>query len=705
MNNSILLEGIVTKMSHHKIMYKLRAVGIFSNLGPGLCFAALLIALNIYIFSFPGIGIGFWPQSELPAAVLHICGLLAAAGLMFIFWRSRIVERFFFHPGVLLPLAIALTSLLFWPLHDLPVRHLLGSPLTGEGVAWWLDWAVLSCACLILCQIPFYRKALAVFGLLSMAAVYVLTISHVHLGHPYTPLFYPDFLGIILLSAIPMSAALIRPEKFSLKIWLAIYVLLNLLILPTHNYAAMIFAGAGFGILILLQHEKSLKENFKIKLYHIGIVAVPLMIIIFLAGFSWLPIQHGYYAFLDQGALITIISRAYLTEVVMNQLYAEPFSWIAGLGWGSYEEQLARNLPTEWLDLTKIGYEQWDGLFQDHFHSHNIFIEALYAGGILSFLFIFLYFLSFYILAKKSLQDSALIYCSGIIFLGSFWFFMPLNVAFIILGACLLFKRSASLDFSAFQYKRHVVFLMLLVCMVFQGFAAYATYDTARVVNLYYPENHNIKTAQLDCKMDYRDHGAGGMHLSKIMLERLRYINAEAERLTKEPEKSEEVVASIRDEVQRINHLFCQTDIYIAEHRPSIRLSIARLLVRGEILLAHAGHLDEETKQYYYNGWQADLISWLGRYPQRTDQAIPYLLWHFNNGEETAVKDMAQKILQRNGQDPVGLWFYGLCLTAEPSEAPRGISMMRRALEGGMDRLMPIEEELKKQLGFSPSSG
>jgi hypothetical protein len=687
----------VTKMSHiiaENMKKRQRALEICCEY---LCLIALVGALNIYIASLPGIGIGVWPQSELAASALHFFGGLASLGLIVISLTRSIVARFLMHPGVILPLMVGLISLIFLPFHDLPVRHLLGTVLTGEGVIWWLDWAVLSWACILVCQIPAYRKFLAVTGLLSMTVVYGMSISHEHTGHPYTPLFYPDFLGIVLLSAIPMLTVLVRPENFKLNLWIALYVVLNILIFQTNNHAAMLFSIVGFAVFLFLFQTK-LQEQTKARLYLFGIVAVPLLIIVLLCSFSWLPLHQGYYGFLDQGALITVVSRAYLTDVVTGQLWANPLAVFTGLGWGTYEEHLASNLPIEWLDFTKIGHEQWDGLFQDHFHSHNIFIEAFYAGGILLFLCIFLYFLSFYIFAKSKYKKQSLVYCSSIVFLGSFWFFMPLNVGFIIVGACLLFSRSSSLFKSEFSHKRHVVFSILILCLCLQSYGVFVTFDTARMVHRYYPQAYAIDTAQHDCKMEYRDHGAGGMHLAKLLVSRLRYINSEAERVIDEPDKADEIQAGIRDEIQRINHLFCQSQSYIIENNSGIRLRIARLLVRGEILLAHGTYIDGATQQYYLDGWSEELSDWLKLYPSRSDQAIPYLLWHFNQGQEQAVSQIAQTILARNNRDPVGLWFYGLFLTADPQTAQQGVMMMRDALARGIDRFMPIDEDLKKQV-------
>ena len=59
---------------------------------------------------------------------------------------------------------------------------------------------------------------------------------------------------------------------------------------------------------------------------------------------------------------------------------------------------------------------------------------------------------------------------------------------------------------------------------------------------------------------------------------------------------------------------------------------------------------------------------------------------------------MIKHILRLNPNDPVGLWFKGLSLLNDPSKTEQGINALKRALDNGIERLMPIEEELLKML-------
>ncbi len=666
-----------------------------------LCVAGILGSLNLYVLSLPGFGMGIWPQSEIASAAFNAYGTLAALGLAGLSWHyPYTAKRVFLHPLACLPLLLAVLSFLLIPLADLPVRHVLGSVRTGEGTAQWFSWAMLSASCLWLCRLRTYRFGLALAALISILIVYVLTLSHVFLGQRFTPFYFPDFLGISLVCAVPLIAGLFPKAHQDFRFWAILYLAINFLIWPTSNNAAFLFTLIIWPMLAIIAWTSILRKKSKALIFNVGIYLAPLAIMVGLYIFTRLSFAGGYYDFSDQGALMTVVSRAYLTQVVLDRLTENAAYILSGFGWGTYEEHLAQNLPTAWLDFTKMGYQQWDGLFQDHFHSHNIFVEALYSVGLFGFLAVYFYITGFFSWANKQHKFSALIYCSGIIFIGSMWFFLQVNLGFIILGAAILSNSAARLSFMRPFLSRYVLPFIFLISILIQVFASAAIYDTARSVNKYYPQPYDIETALSDCQMEYNDHGAGGLHLSKMLLARLRYIDEQIQISAQDPEQLETLQVVVDDEVKRINHLFCQSSAYIQENpkNVSIRLVIARLLVRGELLLLPEGFIDEPTQNFYRDGWQKELDQWIEKYPARSDQAIPYLLWHFNQGQEIEVFQKASSLLQKNSKDPIGLWFYGLVLTSDQSRAGQGVAMMREALGRGLERFMPVDEDVKVQL-------
>ena len=128
-----------------------------------MCLASLLIALNLFIFSLPYIGFGFWTQSESPAGILNVCGVMAALGAVFItlFDREGTQNSFFsilLHPYVFFPALIGFCSLIMTVFVRIPVLSLVGSTRTGEGIGWWFAWASLTFASIVLIRIGWARR-------------------------------------------------------------------------------------------------------------------------------------------------------------------------------------------------------------------------------------------------------------------------------------------------------------------------------------------------------------------------------------------------------------------------------------------------------------------------------------------------------------------------------------------------------------------
>ena len=65
---------------------------------------------------------------------------------------------------------------------------------------------------------------------------------------------------------------------------------------------------------------------------------------------------------------------------------------------------------------------------------------------------------------------------------------------------------------------------------------------------------------------------------------------------------------------------------------------------------------------------------------------------------------LASRILAADRGDPVGLWFSGTVLIATPETAAEGITRMRRALDLGLERVMPVDAALKNQIRSAPDT-
>lgn len=663
-----------------------------------ICAGACILSLNLFIFSLPFFGLGIWPQSETAIAALHFCGAASAFGLTLIHLCRPYLVRLLYHPIVIIPLCIGLISIALTPLYDFPIRNLLGSVRTGEGAFWWLDWSMLSAAGFLLCRFKLWRYILCITATIGFLAIFGLYFIHHYTGRLFTPYFYPDFMALQITALLPVLCVFLRRSLHRPTVWIGLYILLNCFLIPTENKVAIAFGFIGFGFFLALWFLAPLRNQLKIKVGYSALALIAPLSVFILLVLAKLPLESGYYTARDSGFVSTLISRAYLMEVILNSLISNPLNLLIGQGWGTFIEHLPNHLPTTWLDFTQEGGKQWDGLRTDHFHSHNTFIEILYASGIVNMALLYIYFISLGVRSSRTFKLTALIFSAGAISLISFWFLLPLNVPFLTLGAALIANRKPVRFLSEKKYVHSIARVALPIVSGLTLAGAIVTLDTAKSLDHYMP--HTLEappSVQKDCPMEYADFGTGGLRLSKMLLGRTRYVTSRVEELMEEATETK-VQKEIRTELPKIHHLFCQSENYIQHYKPSIRLTIARLMVRGEILISLDPWLDEKSRAYYYKGWQHDLEKWLSLHPSRADLAVPFLLWHLTHEEESILERIALQIYRQNDQDPVGLWFRGIVLLNDPRQSQTGLSFMRKALGFGIERYVPVDPTLKNQL-------
>lgn len=674
-----------------------KRLNLRNTLGIPVCGLGLLMGLNIFIFSLPPIGVGIWPQSEGAIAALNICAALCTLGLLIVASgkNTYIVRRFLVHPYVLIPLGIAGLSLILTPFYDLKLRHLIGAAQTGEGIAQWFCWAVFILAALVCFRLKFWRGALTLAALLSFAVSMGLTLAHVYRGFIWTPYSYPDYLALSAFCLIPLLWPYVRRFLSFAAAAGIMFIAVNALLLATQNNIGILYSLLGMGFFTVLWLLRGIDEKRKMKIALPLLAAVPVLVIGGLMGLAALPDDLGFYKFNGSYAMVTVFSRAYLIDTALKPIGENFMMFFTGGGWGSYTEIMTRYLPVDWLDLTK-DTQQWDGITVDHFHSHNMIIETLSAIGIFGAALVYFLMVSVPVFAKTRQKFPALLFAGGFVSIGAFWFLMPLNIPFAALGlAACAGTGGKNLRFKIPAFAPAILVLALLVT----GTAGFVTGKTALKNNDYIPQQLDVTQAQNNCPMEYEDFGAGGIQISKMLIARMRYMVAENEKLAEDD--NPDIRQTIQTELKKMNHLFCQSTIYKTRNKTGLRFKIARLIVRGELLMGLSDHIDEDTRQYYYEGWEQDMRDWLRAAPQRSDQAVLFLLWHFLNGREDIAGDIAGLIYKQNPEDPVGLWFKGLVLTGDPNRAAQGIILMRTALKNGIERFVPVDAALKAQISGS----
>ena len=679
---------------------------MIKNLGISLLFASTITSLCIFAFSLPGLGSGLWRQSETPAAMLHLCGAISALGIIILGIKYKNLTRACSqNPIVFFPAIIGVLSLIQTPLYDLPLRNILGTVRTGEGVAWWFDIAALSSAFLILWRLNLYKKILIITAISITILCFGLTLSFKTLDHQYTPYHFPDYLAFLALTSAPILLTVLKKHLSSNLSVIIIYLGLLGSIYATENQAMIVYALLMPLYLLIINNLSFIKGRHKLQLKWLALISIIPTVIVLMLLTAHFGGTEGFYSYSESGIFRTIASRAFLITTSISPILETPYISLIGTGWGTYLEHTALNLPFEWIELTDYSGRQWDGLKDDHFHSHNMYIETFSSIGILGALALILYTFAILKSAASKKKDESFLLASGFAVWASLWFMFPMHAAFLAFAAASTSKLSNKGKHSFTKIKLLTTFI-LSVCFVTSLSAAYITQSTALMTNDYEAVplqiTEDFEEGNL-CILSYNDYGAGGIQLTRMLLNRARYlgliVNEDLQKLQDiqitDDEKSPE---NIRSFIEEINGLYCETTLYTKTHHHSVQAELAPLMIRSEMLLGLASYMNQAEKEYYKKDWEQDLYSWLETAPKRTDQAIAYFLYNIIEQREDQSKAMIKHILRLNPNDPVGLWFKGLSLLNDPSKTEQGINALKRALDNGIERLMPIEEELLKML-------
>lgn len=665
-----------------------------------MCGYGVILSFATFIVAIRGIGVGLWPQSETPMAAIHFCASLCLIGLMLLLMRSKPIWPHLKSPLVLIPFLIGTLSLVLLPFSDSQVLSFLGAVQTGEGVVWWFDISVLSAGSMLLWRLPRWRKAIITAAIFSFCVCFILSVSHFYLKHFYAPLFFPDYLAFPVLAFMPFVYLHWSREQKGISFHILFYVALNALLFSTRNYTMTAFgliAPVFFWIL-----SSRLNERFYKILSFSAIAVIPLFCIFLFLVIPQFHTDQGYYNYATTGAFRTIASRAYLIQVSLDSQIEAPATFLTGYGWGKYSDHLARYQPTQWLDLINFNRAQWDGLVDEHFHSHNMFIDTLNAIGILGCVLLFLYYLSFALRAKKSMKNMAVLQSAGFMAWVSLWFYLPIHLPFLVFAATSGCNRSAPKFLKKLLLPKTILIGLSSVIALMQAGSGVLILRTALNTNDYDASPVPVEKIHQDCTMDYNDFGAGGSRLSKLLLDRVRYTVDLADTANQTPEKKEGP-ETIPEHVASINHLFCQSKEYGRINHASTKLTLATLMSRGEMLLGLYDYMDEPTRSYYYNGWEGDLKEWLDYAPLRSDIATPYLLYHMIHGEDDHSNAIIDQIYEHNSEDPVGLWFKGLAALNQPENTKQGLDMMRKALDRGIKRFIVVDDETFRMLEQKPN--
>ena len=665
-----------------------------ARLGIWVGSAGFAISLLGVFLALPPLSFGIWNQAEPIFVANHIGAGLAAFGLALLTFRYRQIRHRLVHPFLLVPLALAAWSFFGSFFQKLPWVTVYGSPELGEGVLWYLELAVLIATGLVLKK---FRRArlflVAVAGAVTVIVSVATAISFYVVPFRMIPYFFSDYLAFyaVFLAAIIFGMA--RPRS-GLAVAIVCSAVAAIVIVSNNNAGmAALFGLAPLAWLILSRRKLGVRGART--LGAVGIAAIVLVgtAVEWKVDFESLAKVEGKIGSLAN----SVVARHHLLKMVGDAIEQDPAILSVGSGWGTFSDHFAIHLPIDWVRTrddpeARAMFGQkgvWDSVQRVDFHSHNVVSESLIGAGLPGTVLAVFFFamLPLWSGRRRIPLAGALGAAAGGI--SVFWFQLPASLSMMALAWAALGGPPPSWSRRLnWRVASTALLIAIGALLLARGVSAYRFAYYA----FFYAPSLSAK-AEMDgglrqCPFAFEDEGRGGFHLAH----RLRAVTSfTVSRLRDGEPVSDELVAHLRG-------IICAAEKYIDQNPTSIRLKIAAIAARADLVFAPPYPRIEKIASAYATDWKSRLEEVLREAPRRTDLAAPYLLMLLRDGKEREYRKLADALYRRNPSDPVALWFSGIAMLNDDATAVTGARRMKEALDGGLERLVPVDREVKKRI-------
>ena len=622
----------------------------------------LALALVLPLASLPWFSFGYWDKAEPMVAGFHAGAALAWVAVAL---AGRARSPAVWHPFVLLPALLGLWSLAAAPFTDLPWLSVFGAPQSGFGALWFFDFAGY-CACALLA----IRQPDAWLWLVRWAAVVTLAVAGLKARDWFSLrqqgdtllLFVPSYYGWLGLALAPLAATLTRRAD---RIVLVAVAALVALASTSLTAVALLF----FGLVYTgIAHWGGTIGWVARVLASRPATAAWVALAAFL---PWVLLQTVPWLRLKE----SLRDRWLVWRMVESALFADP-RLVFGHGWGRTQDAFHT-----WLNATgeRLWNSDWIFLSSDYFHSHNWALESLYAAGAPGFLLTLAGFVALPWWAAPGRRAIAAALAVAIALFHGVWFQLCLSLPLMamayagVAGEVAWNARSWLVRFAApVAATASAAASAALICFGLRIAATDAGWSSVPPSIGGPPgdfRQSDLAAAELirDTLVKFADRARAEPveHLSAALDPMLDFIDQRAERTT--------------------SILLLTTGL----------TAMAQIHVSGDLAFA------AQPRQILM--WRRWLTRLLVLAPGRTDLAIPYLTLAISAGRWDEVSGFSSRVLQHNQDDPVGLHYGGLALLAQGGEAGRaaGLAMVRRGIENGVERFIPLDPALKRALGIS----
>ena len=657
---------------------------------------AILVFLSPWLF-FAALGpfqFGLWFQSEpVNVVLLTLTGLLS---LRFAFDKQPAELLVLWKQPVFLALwGLTLCSTALAPFHDYPMRTIMGVPEIGQGAVSFLSLILLATAMIRVLAESRWRVPLLAN---STLAALVMVGLHATQPEPYfLPSKWPDYLGFV---GISIFIALIQLSPWQRRWHHLVYFLLGgLVVALSDSILAMVIYGIGLPIGMAMLYFIR-QASYRRYLIYAGALIPLIYSLSCLFPESYqslynvtlgqgLSTQEAEHAFYNSSSGTRVLFGAILWKAML----AEPLYWLMGAGWGHYSDALFEHPFVANISNAVGGTYHTNWLYTSGtaFHSHNHYLEALYATGLAGLLcFAAISFLGIRQLSAAKLVTAGPAWIGLMLLLGA-WFILPIALPFLALVLAVLIGSEKT---EIAQSRKAVTLLKVLFPLLSVGLFTLATlhYQAAHAGRAFMD---SIQQGPPQANTQLKEEPASGHYrLWWVALNLYDYLR-------KKQQNPHISVTEIDQDVTWFVDILNQLDEALPEGTHHPRLRSLRAMMMNDLILLYSDPAWDPLRAKALPNWHKVLWSVIEAHPTRGDMAVPYFRYYLTLARQTNqpefkthyrqnILQLSETVLQNNPDDPTALWFSGSVFALEDETRELGKERIRQALALGAANRFPL---------------
>lgn len=651
----------------------------------------------IIFFSLPLFRIGIWPKHEPVICVLYAISFCVTASLCVLF----LIKPYKYlvpclHPVVLLPMTLGLWGCIGLFFSGMSLLNILGDPRFGQGIVRYFCIASLVAGSLICLPFKNTRRLIAftctVTTLIIIGLHFFSSSNTIFPGWDINTYDFVDYLAFFSIFNAMILFALFPNVKFRIK---GLFVFFGVFVLWYSSNRSGIILFFAVSVCVGLTLYLFNRRQYFLEIITVALVVMLPILIMGISSLLYLSVDKQNENWMSQsGKLYSIYSRVLLWDMALKGIQKNPKILVFGAGWGEYSNQLIRFAGQENLILHATS-NQWDALRRGDWHSHNDFIEVLTACGIPGLLlwWSFLCIPPLYVEKKRfGFSMFFAVFLSGLFCL---WFQISACVPFMAISfACFAQRKCEKSIWKNFKTIKYFACFVICVVLLLECYAFVFSLSVAWKTDKIKQHIFDMESSRLFINAGCDDNidvssiveasGPGCIHFATL------YNMIVLHEISQGRIKESNLISTFDRAYNIILH---------SESDKSLIFYLNGLSTRNELACANNVWGNSDPLPLIMQNWNELLLNFLDKAELRSDMAVPYLLWCLSKNDNDEILKISNQLLVKNNKDPVGLWFYGLAM-AELSEGDQddSITALRESINNGIERVMPIDPDIKHQL-------